>query len=50
MQHIGIVYAIEGDMMYTIEGNSGNSVKVNEYDLSNPVNQNITYVNIVDKK
>ena len=50
MQHIGIVYAIEGDMMYTIEGNSGNCVKVNEYDLSNPVNQNITYVNIVGKK
>lgn len=46
MQHIGIVYAIEGDTMYTIEGNSGNRVKVNEYDLTNPKNQNITYVNM----
>lgn len=46
MQHIGIVYAIEGNTMYTIEGNSGNRVKVNEYDLTNPKNQNITYVNM----
>ena len=47
MQHIGIVYAIEGNTMYTIEGNSGNRVKVNEYDLTNPKNQNITYVNMI---
>ncbi len=49
MQHIGIVYAIENGIMYTIEGNSGNTVKVNEYDLNHPKNQNITFVSVSGK-
>lgn len=34
--HVGAVLCVEGDFLYTIEGNSGGRVAVNCYPLSNP--------------
>ena len=34
--HVGAVLCVEGDFLYTIEGNSGGKVAVNRYPLSNP--------------
>lgn len=34
--HVGAVLCVEGDFLYTIEGNSGGKVAVNCYPLSNP--------------
>ena len=34
--HVGAVLCVEGDFLYTIEGNSGGRVAVNRYPLSNP--------------
>lgn len=36
MQHIGIVVAIEDSRLITIEGNSGQQVRINELDMSHP--------------
>lgn len=35
-EHTGIVFAVEGEWVYTIEGNSDNSVKICKYLLENP--------------
>lgn len=32
--HVGIVEKSEGGRVYTVEGNSGNAVKQNNYDLN----------------
>ena len=32
--HVGIVKKSEGGRVYTVEGNSGNAVKQNNYDLN----------------
>lgn len=34
--HVGAVLCVEGDFLYTIEGNSGGKVAVNRYSLSDP--------------
>ena len=34
--HVGAVLCVEGNFLYTIEGNSGGRVAVNRYPLSNP--------------
>lgn len=34
--HVGAVLCVEGNYLYTIEGNSGGKVAVNRYPLSNP--------------
>ncbi len=45
--HIGIIVAVEGDKLITIEGNSGNVVKMNEFDLNNPgVKAGIKFVKV----
>lgn len=46
MQHIGIVASIEGNKMITIEGNSGNMVRVVEYNLDNPANCSMTFCKV----
>lgn len=46
MQHIGIVVAMEGNKMITIEGNSGNQVRIVEYNLDNPANCNMAFCKI----
>ena len=34
--HVGAVLCVEGNFLYTIEGNSGGKVAVNRYSLSDP--------------
>lgn len=34
--HVGLIERVEGDMIYTIEGNSGNAVSRREYQKSDP--------------
>ena len=43
MQHIGIVLAVEGNKLITIEGNSGNTVRINEVDLEHPATCPLTF-------
>lgn len=46
MQHIGIVVAMEGNKMITIEGNSGNQVRIVEHNLDNPANCNMAFCKV----
>lgn len=46
MQHIGIVLAIEGNKLITIDGNSGNTVRINEVDLEHPATCPLTFCKI----
>ena len=46
MQHIGIVLAVEGNKLITIEGNSGNTVRINEVDLEHPATCPLTFCKI----
>lgn len=41
MDHIALVIAVEGDKIITIDGNSGNMVRINETNLSDPRSANI---------
>ena len=46
MQHIGIVLAVEGNKLITIDGNSGNTVRINEVDLEHPATCPLTFCKI----
>ena len=46
MQHIGIVLAVEGNKLITIDGNSGNTVRINEVDLEHPGTCPLTFCKI----
>ena len=41
MDHIALVVAVEGDKIITIDGNSGNMVRINETIINDPRSANI---------
>ena len=41
MDHIALVVAVEGDKIITIDGNSGNMVRINETIINDPRRANI---------